>query len=172
MKLPTHCHQTQLRHIFCRPYCVFIYLVRTSSTYNVNQNCKINSVSNWFIVLDGEAGGMLPPDGFAGSLVNTLDFDFNATTAHLEVARHFPDHLEIFKRNSRTVVQEMSSLGPVFDPKLLELFKTEFQIIFLWGERGSMNTPTQRFVRLTDILTNMANKLATQSPELEDGGRV
>lgn len=115
---------------------------------------------------------MLPDETFPGSLVNTLDFDFTATAAHLEAARNLPEQVEMFKRNSRTVVQEMSSLGPKLDPKLIELFKTEFHINFLWGERGAMTTPNQRFVRLTDILTSMANKLATQLPESDDAVRI
>ncbi|KAG6439877.1 hypothetical protein O3G_MSEX001168 [Manduca sexta] len=111
---------------------------------------------------------MQPDDTFAGSLMNSLEFDFNATAAHLEAARHFPNQTEMFKRNARTVVQEMSSLGPTLDPTLLELFRTEFHINFLWGERGALTTPNQRFARLTDILTAMANKLANQPLEMDD----
>lgn len=111
---------------------------------------------------------MQPEETFPGSLVNSLEFDFNASAAHLEAARMFPNQLDLFKRNARTVVQEMSSLGPTLDPTLLELFRTEFHINFLWGERGALTTPNQRFSRLTDILTAMANKLASQPPEMDD----
>ncbi|XP_060809412.1 breast cancer anti-estrogen resistance protein 3 homolog [Amyelois transitella] len=122
-----------------------------------------------FHLFDGESSGLMPPDDtFPSSLMNSLDFDFNATAAHLEAARHFPDQVEMFKRNARTVVQEMSSLGPTLDPTLLELFRAEFHINFLWGERGAMTTPNQRFARLTDILTAMANKLANQPLEVDD----
>lgn len=118
---------------------------------------------------DGEGGGLMQPDEtFPSSLVNSLEFDFNATAEHLEAARQFPNQVEMFKRNARTVVQEMSSLGPTLDPTLLELFRTEFHINFLWGERGSLTTPYQRFVRLTDILTAMATKLANQPQDLGD----
>ncbi|XP_063394220.1 breast cancer anti-estrogen resistance protein 3 homolog [Cydia fagiglandana] len=121
-----------------------------------------------FHLFDGEGGGLMQPDeSFPTSLMNVLAFDFNATAAHLESARYFPDQVDMFKRNARTVVQEMSSLGPTLDPTLLELFKTEFHINFLWGERGALTTPNQRFARLTDILTAMANKLANQPPECE-----
>lgn len=126
-------------------------------------------VTKFLTILDGDGGGLMQPDEtFPGSVVNTLDFDFNATAAHLEVARHFPEQVDMLKRNARTVVQEMSSLGPILDPKLLELFNTEFHINFMWGERGALTTPNQRFVRLTDILTSMANKLASQLPESDD----
>lgn len=121
------------------------------------------------MVKDGEGGGLMQPDeSFATSLMNSLEFDFNATAAHLEAARQFPNQVEMFKRNARTVVQEMSSLGPTLDPTLLELFRTEFHINFLWGERGSLTTPCQRFLRLTDILTAMASKLANQPQDLGD----
>lgn len=53
----------------------------------------------------------------------------------------------------------MSSLGSTLDPSLLELFRTEFHINFLWGERGALTTPNQRFSRLTDILTAMSSKI-------------
>ncbi|KAL0852322.1 hypothetical protein ABMA28_000528 [Loxostege sticticalis] len=122
-----------------------------------------------FHLFDGEGGGLMPPDDtFPSSLMNSLEFDFNATAAHLETARHFPNQVEMFKRNARTVVQEMSSLGPTLDPTLLELFRTEFHINFLWGERGALTTPYQRFARLTDILTAMANKLASQPADVND----
>ncbi|GBP98244.1 SH2 domain-containing protein 3C [Eumeta japonica] len=122
-----------------------------------------------FHMFDGEDGGLLQPnDNFPGSLVNTLDFDFNSTTAHLEAARHFLDQVDMFKRNARTVIQEMSSLGSVLDPTLLELFRTEFHINFLWGERGALTTSNQRFARLTDVLNSMAHKLSNQPLETED----
>ncbi|KAF9411274.1 hypothetical protein HW555_009888 [Spodoptera exigua] len=122
-----------------------------------------------FHIFDGEGGGLIQPDDtFPSSLMNSLEFDFNATAAHLDAARHFPNQIDMFKRNARTVVQEMSSLGPVLDPTLLELFRTEFHINFLWGERGALTTPNQRFARLTDILTAMANKLASQPPDSDD----
>ncbi|XP_046977182.1 breast cancer anti-estrogen resistance protein 3 homolog [Vanessa cardui] len=122
-----------------------------------------------FHLFDGEGGGLMQPDdSFATSLMNSLEFDFNATAAHLEAARLFPQQVDMFKRNARTVVQEMSSLGPMLDPILLELFKTEFHINFLWGERGALTGPNQRFSRLTDILTAMASKLANQPPDGDD----
>ncbi|XP_045783861.1 breast cancer anti-estrogen resistance protein 3 homolog [Maniola jurtina] len=122
-----------------------------------------------FHLFDGEGGGLLQPDEtFPSSLMSSLEFDFNATAAHLEAARHFPQQIEMFKRNARTVVQEMSSLGPMLDPILLELFQTEFHINFLWGERGALTGPNQRFARLTDILTAMATKLANQPPDCDD----
>ncbi|XP_072931213.1 SH2 domain-containing protein 3C [Epargyreus clarus] len=122
-----------------------------------------------FHLFDGDGGGLMQPDdSFPLSLMNNLEFDFNATAAHLETARHFPDQVEMFKRNARTVVQEMSSLGPTLDPVLLELFRTEFHINFLWGERGALTTPNQRFARLTDILTAMSTKLANQQPDVDD----
>lgn len=118
---------------------------------------------------DGEGGGVMQPDDtFPNSLVNTLDFDFTSTAAHLDAARHFPNQVDMFKRNARTVIQVMSQLGPLLDPVLLELFKTEFHINFLWGERGALTTPNQRYARLTDILTTMAAKLANQTPLQED----
>lgn len=118
---------------------------------------------------DGDGGGLMQPDdSFPTSLMNGLEFDFNATAAHLEAARYFPQQVDMFKRNARTVVQEMSSLGPTLDPILLELFKTEFHINFLWGERGALTSPNTRFARLTDILTAMATKLANQPPDSEE----
>ncbi|KAJ2954497.1 hypothetical protein O0L34_g2776 [Tuta absoluta] len=121
-----------------------------------------------FHLFDGDGGGLMQPDeAFPTSLFNSLDFDFNATAAHLEAARHFPEQVEMFKRNARTVIQEMSSLGPTLDPTLLELFKAEFHINFLWGERGAMTTPHQRFARLTDILSAMASKLASQPADID-----
>lgn len=122
-----------------------------------------------FHLFDGEGGGLMHPDEvFPSSLMNSLQFDFNATAAHLNAARHYPNQIDMFKRNSRTVVQEMSSLGPVLDPTLLELFRAEFHINFLWGERGALTMPQQRFARLTDILTAMANKLANQPPDADE----
>ncbi|XP_023937481.1 breast cancer anti-estrogen resistance protein 3 homolog [Bicyclus anynana] len=122
-----------------------------------------------FHLFDGEGGGLLRPDEtFPSSLVSSLEFDFDATAAHLEAARQFPRQIETFRRNARTVVQEMSSLGPMLDPTLLELFRTEFHISFLWGERGALTGPNQRFSRLADILSTMAARLASQPPDGDD----
>ncbi|XP_047524748.1 breast cancer anti-estrogen resistance protein 3 homolog isoform X1 [Pieris napi] len=122
-----------------------------------------------FHTFDGDSGGLLQADDtFPGSLMNTLEFDFNASSAHLDAARHFPNQVEMFKRNARTVVQELSSLGSTLDPSLLELFRTEFHINFLWGERGALTTPNQRFARLTDILTAMSSKLVTNGLEADE----
>ncbi|KPJ08995.1 Breast cancer anti-estrogen resistance protein 3-like [Papilio machaon] len=118
---------------------------------------------------DGEGGSAIPPDEtFPNSLMNTVKYDFTTTFAHLDAVRHFADQVDTFKRNGRTVIQVMSQLGPVLDPILLELFKTEFHINFLWGERGALITPSQRFARLTDVLTSMAAKLVNQPPLQED----
>lgn len=97
-----------------------------------------------------------------------MEFDFNATAAHLESARNFPEQIDMFKRNARTVVQEMSSLGPMLDPILLDLFNTEFHINFLWGAKGALTTSNQRYIRLTDILTSMAQKISSQPEENDE----
>ncbi|XP_068619727.1 SH2 domain-containing protein 3C [Battus philenor] len=115
-------------------------------------------------MFDGVDGGHIPQDDtYRFSLMNTFDFDFTTTAAHLDAARHFAEQVGTFKRNARTAVQEMSSSGPALDPILIELFQTEFHINFLWGERGALTRPNQRFARLFDILTAMASKVAQKS---------
>lgn len=90
--------------------------------------------------------------------LNTVDFGLSVVASHLEMARKFPEQIQLYRRNARTVVQEMSSLGPVYDPMLLELFQTEFHIRFLWGARGALIAFGERHSRLSQVLSAMSQK--------------
>nr|XP_032526334.1 breast cancer anti-estrogen resistance protein 3 isoform X2 [Danaus plexippus plexippus] len=118
-----------------------------------------------FHLFDGEGGGLLQPDDtFPNSLMNSLEFDFNATAAHLEAARNLPQQAEALRRRARPVLQPSTAPSPT----LLELFRTEMAAVFLWGERGARSPSNQRFARLTDVLTAMAAKLAARPPDADD----
>lgn len=86
-----------------------------------------------------------------------------SVSTHLDMARKFPDQVSTFRRNARTVVQEMSSLGCMLDPLLLDIFHTEFHIKFLWGNRGASAPALERRDKLTNILTNMSQKFQHRS---------
>lgn len=96
--------------------------------------------------------------------MNSLEFDFNATAAHLEAARNLPQQAEALRRRARPVLQPSTAPSPT----LLELFRTEMAAVFLWGERGARSPSNQRFARLTDVLTAMAAKLAARPPDADD----
>lgn len=113
-------------------------------------------------VADGEGGLLEPEESFPGSLALNTELDLFAAAATLAAARRLPDQLATFRRNARTVVQELSALGPALDPALLDLFRPEFHARFLWGARGAASPAPQRLARLTDVVSSMAARLAAQ----------
>lgn len=96
---------------------------------------------------------MQPDEQFPSSLINTLQFDFHATAAHLDAARDFPNQLEMFKRNAKTVVMDMTTIGtPGFDSTLLELFQIDFHINILYGDQSTLKPSNRGLSVITDNL--------------------
>ncbi|KAF5297702.1 hypothetical protein FQA39_LY12033 [Lamprigera yunnana] len=91
---------------------------------------------------------------------NTQDFGLSILLAHLESSRKFLDSLSTFQRNAEIVLGEAR-----MEDLTLDMFKTEFQMKFLWGSRGAFAVAVDRFIKFEQILDVMAEKYCNNIPE-------
>lgn len=73
--------------------------------------------------------------------------------AHLEAGRRFASALASFRRNAEIVLGDSK-----VDTLLLDLFRTEFQLKFLWGSRGAVADASERHAKFDQVLTLMSEK--------------
>ncbi|XP_063234266.1 breast cancer anti-estrogen resistance protein 3 homolog [Bacillus rossius redtenbacheri] len=101
------------------------------------------------------------PEG-GSSLVNTClgswesstaDFGLGTLYAHLEAARRFGESLPMFRRNAEIVLGDAKE-----DELLTDMFRTEFQLKFLWGSRGAGVAPEDRHAKFEQVLGAMSEK--------------
>ncbi|XP_055920889.1 breast cancer anti-estrogen resistance protein 3 homolog [Eupeodes corollae] len=83
------------------------------------------------------------------------DFGMAIYFLHLDSARGFLRNLSLFRKNSKTVMDESNSR---LDELLSDAFRTEFHIKFLWGSKGALATPEDRHSKLEKVLALMADK--------------
>ncbi|KAF2902259.1 hypothetical protein ILUMI_03922 [Ignelater luminosus] len=91
---------------------------------------------------------------------NTQDFGLSTLLSHLEAARKFLDSLATFQRNAEIVLGEAR-----MEDLTLEMFKTEFQMKFLWGSRGAFAAATDRYIKFEQLLDVVADKYCNNIPE-------
>uniref|UniRef100_A0A1Y1MWI1 SH2 domain-containing protein n=3 Tax=Photinus pyralis TaxID=7054 RepID=A0A1Y1MWI1_PHOPY len=102
---------------------------------------------------------LIPNEQIATSLYlnicesNTQDFGLSTLLAHLECARKFLDSLPTFQRNAEIVLAEAR-----MEDLTLDMFKTEFQMKFLWGSRGAFAPAVDRFAKFEQVLDVMVEK--------------
>lgn len=90
------------------------------------------------------------------------DFGLTILFNHLESARKITEGLHTFQRNSQIVLQDAK-----VDDLLLDMFRTEFHLKFLWGSKGSAVNVLQRYKKFEQILNVMSAKC---QPD-EDSGK-
>lgn len=76
----------------------------------------------------------------------------------MEAARKYLDQIPLYERNAKVAIGATPSH---VDDILLDLFRTEFHIKFLWGARGAMAPYYERHSKLSDILDTMAERYLT-----------
>lgn len=84
---------------------------------------------------------------------STSDFGLGTMWAHLEAARRFGDSMPTFRRNSEIVLSDAK-----VDDLLLDAFRTEFHLKFLWGSRGATVDAEERHAKFDQVLTVMSEK--------------
>ncbi|CAD7085603.1 unnamed protein product [Hermetia illucens] len=89
---------------------------------------------------------------------NADDFGISILFAHLDAARSFTKNLPLYKRNAQMVIDDSNAR---FDELLLEAFKTEFHMKFLWGSKGALSPDIERHKKMEDLLTLMAKKFGS-----------
>jgi len=95
--------------------------------------------------------------------VNSTDFGLATMFAHLEATRKFGELLPTFRRNAEIVLQDAK-----LDDLLLDMFRTEFHLRFLWGSRGAAVHAAERHLKFEQVLSVMSEKcepsLTTAAP--------
>lgn len=94
---------------------------------------------------------------------STSDFGLTTVFAHLEAGRKFASMLPSFRRNSEIVLGDSK-----VDELILDMFRTEFHLKFLWGSRGANVCTDERHAKFDQVLTVMSEKC--EPPEV--GTRV
>uniref|UniRef100_A0A1B6CI19 SH2 domain-containing protein n=1 Tax=Clastoptera arizonana TaxID=38151 RepID=A0A1B6CI19_9HEMI len=84
---------------------------------------------------------------------STSDFGLSTLFAHLETARKFGESINSFRRNSEIVLGDSK-----VDELLLDMFRTEFHLKFLWGSRGAVVSAPERHSKFEQVLTVMSEK--------------
>lgn len=82
------------------------------------------------------------------------DFGLTTLLAHMDTARKFSDMVPTYRRNAEIVLGDSTRTEEL----ILDTFKTEFHMKFLWGSRGALAPAAERHSKFEQILTVMANK--------------
>lgn len=72
---------------------------------------------------------------------------------HLQTARKFADSEAMYRRNSQIILAEAK-----LDDLLLDAFRTEFHLKFLWGSRGANVSSQDRHAKFLQVLSAMSEK--------------
>uniref|UniRef100_A0A1B0A5L1 SH2 domain-containing protein n=1 Tax=Glossina pallidipes TaxID=7398 RepID=A0A1B0A5L1_GLOPL len=83
------------------------------------------------------------------------DFGMFINYQHLDSSRSFLNNLKLYRKNSKTILEESSSR---MDELLSDAFRTEFHIKFLWGSKGATASVNDRHTKLEKVLALMTNK--------------
>ncbi|XP_023291492.2 breast cancer anti-estrogen resistance protein 3 homolog isoform X1 [Lucilia cuprina] len=83
------------------------------------------------------------------------DFGMYINYAHLDSSRSFLNNLEMYRKNSKIILEESISR---LDELLSDAFRTEFHIKFLWGSKGATATAEDRHSKLEKVLALMADR--------------
>ncbi|XP_015110355.1 breast cancer anti-estrogen resistance protein 3 isoform X4 [Diachasma alloeum] len=118
------------------------------------------------IALLGERGlddvlGTVATSGLVAAILSSWensapDCGLSIVWAHLEAARKLTESLPLFRRNAEIALE-----GSRSDELLLDAFRTEFHIKFLWGSRGAAVAPEERHLKFTQVLDAMFEKCTT-----------
>lgn len=84
---------------------------------------------------------------------NSQDFGLCTLLAHLETARKSLALESTYQRNAEIVLGEAR-----MDELMLDMFKTEFIMKFLWGSRGVNASSGERHAKFEQILSAMSEK--------------
>lgn len=75
------------------------------------------------------------------------DYGLDLFSNHLNLIRSWSQNLPTYLRNSRTV---LTGFQP--DVVMLDMFRTEFQLVFMWGSQGVATDIAQRYCKFEQVL--------------------
>ncbi|KAH7931872.1 hypothetical protein HPB51_029654 [Rhipicephalus microplus] len=82
---------------------------------------------------------------------STADYGLQLLLSHLEQQRLVTQQLPTYRRNGEIVFENVK-----LDDIMLDLFRTEFHLLFLWGARGASVASCERHAKLTQVLAAMS----------------
>ncbi|XP_076353458.1 breast cancer anti-estrogen resistance protein 3 homolog isoform X2 [Tachypleus tridentatus] len=78
----------------------------------------------------------------------TADYGLQMLLNHLETGRTIVQELHKYQKKCETLTENVK-----YDDQLLDLFRTEFHLKFLWGSKGAKAFSKDRYLKLEQILT-------------------
>ena len=75
------------------------------------------------------------------------DFGLGTLLSHLDTARKFTNSIGTYRRNAEIVLGDSK-----VDDLLLDMFRTEFHLKFLWGSRGASHLAHERYSKFEQVL--------------------
>ncbi|XP_008200850.1 breast cancer anti-estrogen resistance protein 3 homolog isoform X4 [Tribolium castaneum] len=93
---------------------------------------------------------------------NTQDFGLTTLLNHLETARKYMDSSASYQRNAEIVLGEAR-----MEELTLDMFRTEFQMKFLWGSRGTFVPADERHSKFEQVLSAIADKYCSLRDDAE-----
>lgn len=93
---------------------------------------------------------------------NTQDFGLTTLFNHLDTARKYMDTSASYRRNAEIVLGEAR-----MEELTIDMFRTEFQMKFLWGSRGAFVPPHERHSKFEQVLSAIAEKYCSTRDDAE-----
>lgn len=122
-------------------------------------NTTIPDLHSAILLWNASFDAFLSDDGVSLSLDNLhlpstgADYGLNAFASHLDLVRSWSLNLQLYMRNSRQILEDVR-----VDEMLTDMFRTEFQLRFLWGSRGVAASPEQRYPKFEQVITIMSER--------------
>ncbi|GFT75537.1 breast cancer anti-estrogen resistance protein 3 homolog [Nephila pilipes] len=81
------------------------------------------------------------------------DYGLQLLLTHLEIGRAITQQWPMYKRNSEIVLEHVK-----YDDLMLDMFRTEFQMKFLWGSKGCYVAAKERYSKFSQVLDVMSER--------------
>ncbi|XP_067131781.1 SH2 domain-containing protein 3C [Centruroides vittatus] len=81
------------------------------------------------------------------------DYGLQLLLLHLELGRTFVQQCTTYRRNGEIVLDNVK-----FDNSILDMFKTEFHLKFLWGSKGANVAAAERYTKFDQVLQVMSER--------------
>lgn len=84
------------------------------------------------------------------------DFGLESLSSHMNFVRSWSTNLPLYLRNCRNALESVRHLDGV----LMDVFRTEFHLKFLWGSRVSASPSTceQRYSKFEQVLSALSER--------------
>ncbi|KFM83457.1 SH2 domain-containing protein 3C, partial [Stegodyphus mimosarum] len=81
------------------------------------------------------------------------DYGLQLLLTHLEIGRSITQQWPMYKRNSEIVLENVK-----YDDLMLDMFRTEFHMKFLWGSKGCHVAGKERYSKFLQVLNVMSER--------------